>query len=186
MYHHGEKMSGLKQKEPFFIILTNSEKSKIWYQNNRERKKLYEKEYRKNHKEQKATKDREYRLRLKTEVFSHYSNGKPKCAFCGEDDLDRLELDHIDGDGKKQRTENHIAVGTGTWLWAKRNHYPPIFQVLCANCNSVKGHSATNLRQWLEVDNLIIPKYVWNEWTDFWDIPSVQINDLLKKASRHD
>jgi len=41
-----------------------------------------------------------YRRKIKLEVFTHYSNGKPVCSEkdCGIDDIDMLVLDHIKDD----------------------------------------------------------------------------------------
>jgi hypothetical protein len=128
-----------------------------WYEKNRERKKEYQKHYDKTHAEQIGQYRRTYRQHLKLEVFSHYSKGIPKCAICGQDNLSLLELDHLDNKGKEHRTLHKYTVGTGTWLWAKRNNYPQIFQVLCSKCNLKKGpltptvirSTALTVEQWM-------------------------------------
>lgn len=79
------------------------------------------------------------RAKLKLEVFSHYSKGKPKCAECTETNLDLLVLDHIHNDGKEHRKKNNYSLGTQTWIWARKNGYPPIFQVLCYRHNNIKN-----------------------------------------------
>ena len=79
---------------------------------------------------------RSYRDSVKLEVMSHYSGGKPHCKKCGIDDLAKLALDHLNEDGRKHRSD---IGGCQIYLWAKRNGFPPIFQVLCHNCN-VKKH----------------------------------------------
>lgn len=57
-----------------------------------------------------------------------------KCSCCGEDEMGFLALDHIKGGGNKHRKE----VGRKMYLWAKKNNYPNILQVLCHNCNQAK------------------------------------------------
>lgn len=66
-----------------------------------------------------------------------YSKGKFVCACCGCNDYDCLTIDHIYNDGAKHRKE----IGASNlYSWLKVNNYPEGFQVLCYNCNMVKGH----------------------------------------------
>jgi len=121
--------------------MDTKEQSRLWYQNHRGQKLQYEKEYRKKHHDLLSQKNHILYLRLKQQVLEHYSHGKPKCAVCGEDNFDLLVLDHINNDGKTHRLHNHIEPGTQTYVWARKNNFPPIFQVLCAyhnNANQVK------------------------------------------------
>ena len=76
---------------------------------------------------------REYWKRLKMVVLEHYGGNPPKCACCGEDTSEFLELDHINNGGNEQRRK--IGWGTRFYLWIVRNNFPSGFQVLCANCN---------------------------------------------------
>jgi hypothetical protein len=46
-----------------------------------------------------------------------------------------LEIDHIDGEGTKHRSQ----VGRHITDWLIRNNMPDGFQILCANCNRGKG-----------------------------------------------
>lgn len=57
------------------------------------------------------------------------------CAICGESTYKFLCLDHIDGGGMKHRQENQQVRGCSVYQWCKMNNYPPIFRVLCYNCN---------------------------------------------------
>jgi len=64
-------------------------------------------------------------------VMAHYGG---RCACCGEDRLQFLTIDHINGGGTKHRKE----IGHGghaVYRWLIRNDFPPDFQVLCFNCN---------------------------------------------------
>lgn len=69
-------------------------------------------------------------------VLRHYSGSeKPFCACCKEDVFEFLALDHKYNDGGEHRKE----VGMNMVSFALKNNYPPIFQVLCHNCNMCKG-----------------------------------------------
>jgi hypothetical protein len=77
---------------------------------------------------------REYKLTLRISVLTHYSQGTPTCAKCFVTDLRFLALDHIQNDGASHRRE----TGGKFYFWAKKHGFPPIFQVLCHNCNFLK------------------------------------------------
>jgi len=59
------------------------------------------------------------------------------CTCCGEDRLPFLALDHVDGGGSEHRRE--VGHGGPLMTWIISNNYPPVFQVLCHNCNISKG-----------------------------------------------
>jgi hypothetical protein len=66
--------------------------------------------------------------------------GGPKCKGCGNEDVRVLQIDHIDGGG----TKHHKEVGLGRmYKWLKKRGFPPGYQVLCANCNTIKGSKKT-------------------------------------------
>lgn len=78
--------------------------------------------------------------KLRALVFAAYGG---RCTCCGEDEDAFLVLDHVDGGGRKHReTINeehpHKATGQAFYRWCRDNDYPPIVQVLCANCNTAK------------------------------------------------
>jgi hypothetical protein len=58
--------------------------------------------------------------------------GGEKCVRCGFIDTRALVFDHKNGDGYKDRGLNSHA------RLKKVLQYPELFQVLCANCNSIK------------------------------------------------
>jgi hypothetical protein len=71
--------------------------------------------------------------RLKDEAFAAY--GGYVCVCCGEGTREFLQLDNKNNDGAKHRKE----VGPNrVYYWLKNHGYPPIMQVLCANCNMGK------------------------------------------------
>jgi len=94
---------------------------------------------------------REFLRRLKREVIDYYGG---QCKRCNETDIDVLTLDHKKGDGAEHRrqligAEKGITSGGGavTYRWAKKNGFPPLFRVLCFNCN-VKLHLLRLRKAW--------------------------------------
>ena len=80
--------------------------------------------------------NREKRFRIKKEVFTHYSKGKPKCNCCGFEKITALSIDHVKG--RKNIEHRKKDGGTLLYYWIKRNNYPKDFQVLCMMCNLAK------------------------------------------------
>ncbi len=76
---------------------------------------------------------RDWYRRLKREVLEAYGG---KCACCGETEEAFLVFDHVNDDGAEHRKE--VKAGASLLWWASRNGYPPILQILCANCNTAK------------------------------------------------
>lgn len=90
---------------------------------------LTEKERRKLH-------ARQHNEKLKREALEHY--GGAFCRCCGETELLMLALDHIGNDGashRKSLTGTTRKLPTVSYVWAKKNNWPAIFQVTCFNCN---------------------------------------------------
>jgi len=74
--------------------------------------------------------------RIKLEVMTHYSRGKPKCECCGETILDMLNLDHKNGGGNQHRKEKTKGKASlYFYRWIKKNNYPDGYRVFCYNCN---------------------------------------------------
>jgi hypothetical protein len=77
-------------------------------------------------------KRREAYRRQRLEALKAYGGESPQCVCCGEQTLQFLALDHINGGGHAQRKETG---GGGFYVWLRRHNYPAGFQVLCHNCN---------------------------------------------------
>ena len=94
------------------------------------------KTYHQEHREKRLASCRAWQQRLKLEVMTYYSDGRPpSCQCCGEDDLALLVLDHIKNDGKRHRQQ----VGSlYIYSWLTQHDFPKGFQVLCFNCNMGK------------------------------------------------
>lgn len=75
-------------------------------------------------------------LELRLMAISSYGG---KCVCCGENDWHFLTIDHVENDGKFQRS----TIGSGAkamFLWLKKAGYPKDgFQLLCMNCNAAKS-----------------------------------------------
>lgn len=80
-----------------------------------------------------------WRQRLKTLILTHYSGGTPKCKHCGETHLEFLTIDHINNDGAQHRKQLGNNSSRKLYPWLKKHNFPPGFQVLCMNCNWLKG-----------------------------------------------
>ena len=78
---------------------------------------------------------KKHKKKVRFEVLSHYSNGVPTCACCGEMVLEFLCIDHINGGGSRDRKK----TSSNIYAWLRKNAYPLGFRVLCHNCNSALG-----------------------------------------------
>lgn len=75
--------------------------------------------------------------RFKLKLIAEYGG---RCECCGEDDPDKLNIDHTRDDGKQHRLE--AGSGTGTYRWLKRHGYPRDgYRLLCYNCNIGRAHN---------------------------------------------
>lgn len=77
---------------------------------------------------------------LRDDVF--YAYGGYKCAYCGLDNPDVMQIDHIAGGGRQHLKQ----INNQLYKWLKKNGYPKGFQVLCANCNMQKARHATEAK----------------------------------------
>jgi len=112
--NHREKYPDYKNRE--------KENRKAWYDENK-------REISRNNK----IKRREAKLK----IVRAYGN---KCSCCGEEKLEFLTLDHINGGGKKERKKmGNSNDALGLYLHLIKNDYPKGYQILCFNCNIGKG-----------------------------------------------
>lgn len=73
--------------------------------------------------------------RVKNIVLAHYGNGKLACVKCGFSDVRALSIDHINGDGWKER---HLGGGINLYCKLIAGDYPEGYQTLCMNCQFIK------------------------------------------------
>ena len=99
-------------------------------------RKKYSKHYRKENHKILCEAKRSYWKRQRLIVLLHYSNGRLRCRCCGEKTYEFMSLDHIHGNGNKQRRKiksNYLLN------WIIKQGFPKGYQVLCHNCNLAKG-----------------------------------------------
>jgi hypothetical protein len=85
--------------------------------------------------------------RIKYDILSYYSGGKPSCECCHKSELEFLALDHKNGGGNKHRYElcnrrkspGRSPAGDIMYQWVRHNGFPPGFRVLCQDCNFAIG-----------------------------------------------
>lgn len=98
--------------------------------------------YTKNNPERRArylAQTRETNRKIREEIINHYSKGKNKCECCPETLIEFLAIDHINGNGNKDRKEKGLGSGAPFFRYLKQNGYPPGYRVLCHNCNMSRG-----------------------------------------------
>lgn len=96
----------------------------------------YQRDYQRRNPGKGAEKIKNRRLRQRRVCLEHYGGTPPSCACCQESHYEFLILDHKDGGGNEHRRT--VCPGD-MYAWAIREGFPPIFRVLCANCNHALG-----------------------------------------------
>lgn len=82
------------------------------------------------------------RRAYKLEVIEYYTNNTNECSCCGEKHFEFLCVDHMNGDGHRQRKElGSSGSGTGFYLWLIKHDFPKGYRILCFNCNCSLGFS---------------------------------------------
>jgi len=101
------------------------------------------KKYHVQHREQCLRRTRRWMSKLRLKVMQHYSSNLC-CRYCGFNDTRALQIDHIDGGGRKHAR----SIGEhNLYSWLKKNNYPDGFQILCANCNMIKRSENEELKR---------------------------------------
>jgi hypothetical protein len=95
---------------------------------------------------------RQWAQRIKHEVLDHYSTLRgqknpdgseiktPCCGLCQENDLSKLEIDHIAAGGRRHLKSLKVSGGSNFYRWLKQQGYPEGYQTLCKTCNNRKKH----------------------------------------------
>lgn len=60
-----------------------------------------------------------------------------KCCKCGFDDYRALVIDHVNDDGHEERRSG-LKHPNEFYRHIIKSNFPPNYQVLCANCNTIK------------------------------------------------
>ena len=74
-------------------------------------------------------------LRVKWAALTHYSEGTPSCACCGETALEFLTIDHVGGGGNVHRRSTTQTGGRAFYVWLQKSKWPKGYRALCMNCN---------------------------------------------------
>jgi hypothetical protein len=101
---------------------------------NKEYAKKYNPKYYSKHRLSEIEKTIDWQWELKQIALFLYSKGTMKCKICGFNNIDCLELDHINNDGYKWRKENPN-FSKNPYFHIRKLEYPVDYQVLCRNCN---------------------------------------------------
>lgn len=80
-----------------------------------------------------------YRRSLKAQIIAVYGG---MCACCGETENGFLTIDHIDGNGHKERAaRRNKASGDAFYRYLRARGFPKEnYQLLCWNCNCAKSY----------------------------------------------
>ena len=112
----------------------------LYRSSHKEQTNAYSREYYSNHKKECNSKTTESRTKIKRQVLTFYGNDKCACVKCGFGDIRALSIDHINGNGAKQRKQESGLRGGGIrfYTWLIKNNYPIGYQTLCMNCQFIK------------------------------------------------
>lgn len=121
------------------MAISNAESRRRYYQKNKKKCLVSSKKWYQKNKKQMLKAFKVWRGELREQVLKVYGGGDfPKCACCGEDIVEFLTIDHVDGKGNDHRREigrNIMTGSTGLYSWLRKNNFPEGFRVLCFNCN---------------------------------------------------
>ena len=122
--------------------IKNSEKRRVYarkyYTNNKNKINAYKTRYRQNHPNINRKSIRKTKDKVRDMVFSHYCKNQVQCIRCGYSDIRALSIDHINGNGAKEREKLKINGGYMFYKWLRDNDFPEGYQVLCMNCQFIK------------------------------------------------
>lgn len=111
-----------------------SKSQKEWYKHHKKEHLVNNKRYYDKNRDIIKRRTKAWLLNIRKEVLNFYGN---KCQCCGENRIEFLSIDHINGGGTKHRKEiSHANI----YVWLKRNKFPEGFQILCHNCNMSKAY----------------------------------------------
>lgn len=136
---------------PARLELANQQ-AKLYYREHkaqiRARKKITEAKRIDHYREMKRLNMNKRRIRARYLIIGYYSHHTFRCACCGERQYDFLELDHIQGGGRREMIKMFGSTASSAfYFWLVRNGFPPGLQVLCSNCNKSKGKHGVCVHQ---------------------------------------
>lgn len=93
----------------------------------------YHKVYAQTHKEEFRLRAKQFRNKRRIKCFEKLGN---QCVCCGETQIKFLQVDHINGGGRKEKL---LKSGYSFRRIELENYPKEKYQVLCSNCNWAKG-----------------------------------------------
>jgi len=121
----------LKKRGSSICKVCNNSLMREWRHNNKEKSSEMSKRFQAKHPGITTEWSRKKRIRIRREMVDAYGG---KCIRCGIDDIDVLDIDHIDDSGSVHR-KNGIH-GWRFYMLLKKLGYPKDnYQLLCRNCN---------------------------------------------------
>lgn len=82
--------------------------------------------------------------RLRTKILYFFGG---RCNRCGFSDVRALQIDHIDGGGRREKKEKFKGSNRTFWRRLLDGTLPPEkYQLLCANCNWIKRYENNELK----------------------------------------
>ena len=159
--HHREyylkNKDRIKEKERIWRIKNQDKintRRKLWREKNHQLYRIWELKYYQKNKERINARRRVYEQKNKerinarrrvywgkwskiwrAKVVAHYSNNTNKCMKCGISVAEFLTIDHINGGGREHRKQHRGQI----CRWLISHNFPSGYQILCFNCNCVKG-----------------------------------------------
>lgn len=112
------------------------EKARQWKAKNYERYLESSREYSRNHAVEISTKRKNQRRQLKQTIINAYGG---KCECCGEEAIEFLTIDHINGDGASHRRLLRTKQSKKLYEDLISRKFPSGLRVLCFNCNTSLG-----------------------------------------------
>jgi len=117
-------------------MFDNKAYQRQWYQDNKERlrprKAELMRKYRAENPEKYNQQSRENKKKLRQRLMNIYGE---RCVLCGFEDIRALTLDHIKGNGAKERK---LLTEWGTYRKALEEYRPDLYRTLCMNCQFIE------------------------------------------------
>lgn len=95
----------------------------------------YSREYRKKNREKLYKQKAAYEARVRERLYVMLGD---RCARCGFSDKRALQIDHISGDGYKEKRKYRGSSGHHRRVCESIQRGEKRYQILCANCNWIK------------------------------------------------
>lgn len=127
------KHKGFKDGLYLYCKVCTNQKNRESWRRYAEIRKSANRQWQHEHKEwRRDNVNKKYR-ELRDTVLNNYGG---KCSICGFADKRALCIDHVNGNGLKERK---LTSAAGIMRRIIREGYPNDYQILCANCNLIKA-----------------------------------------------